>query len=162
MNWLGKSIQDELDIEDTVLDVGCGIMQGSDDLLCKSMLGCDIFPKYLNKIKNKWNTVILGAHELDRFVDESYDFVICLDVVEHLERELALKVLDELKRIARKKVIVYTPSEFHENLEQVKDSWGMGYNEAQKHKCLISRVDFKLKGYKTKKSDTSTWAIWCR
>ena len=165
MNWLGRLIQEELDPDrDTVLDIGCGIMQASDDMKCRIIVGCDFFPKYLNHIKNLHPTVKISASELDRFMDESYDVVICLDVVEHLEKDLALRVISELKRIARKKAIIYTPSEFKDNKLAVDDAWGLGYNEAQEHKCLITSHELRGMGYKCDNDnpDVGNFAVWRR
>src|SRR3972149_832626 len=147
MNWLGSIIQEYVGEKETVLDLGCGVMGASDDLKCKSILGCDIFPAYLDKIKTLWPTIRLGMDELDRFMDKSYDVIICLDVVEHLDKDLALKVLDECKRICRNKAIIFTPSEFNENKQPDEGAWGLGENPHQLHKCVLSKNDFRSRGY---------------
>ena len=149
MNWLGKLVQRRLQPDDTVLDLGCGIQQANDRIRAKSVLGVDIWDVYLNQIKDKINTVKLSMSELDRFMDGSYDVVLCLDVVEHLEKQLALKVIDECKRIARKKAIIYTPSEFKDNMDAVSNSWDLGENPHQKHLCVLDLNDFSSRGYMT-------------
>ena len=108
MNWLGDLINHEINKRDSILDLGCGIMQATDGLR-NYILGVDIWDKYLNHIKDRFPTVKLSMEETDRFMDKSYDVVFCLDVLEHLEYDLALKIIDECKRIARNKVIIYTP-----------------------------------------------------
>ena len=149
MNWLGEMVQSHVTKYDTVLDLGCGIMMPTDDLRCKNITGCDLFERYLDHIKDKFNTIKLGLDETDRFMDNSYDIVICLDVVEHLERELALKVLDEVKRICRKKAIIFTPKLFDKN-EQPKDgAWGLGENHLQNHLCQVTANDLNIRNYKT-------------
>ena len=42
----------------------------------------------------------------------SFDAVVCLDVVEHLERAQALELLATLESIARRRVVVFTPNGF--------------------------------------------------
>lgn len=161
INWLGELVQEKINPDETVLDIGCGIQQANDEIIAKSILGVDIFDNYLNHIKNNINTVKLSMSELDRFMDNSYDIVICLDVVEHLDKELALKVIDECKRICRKKAIIYTPSEFKDNMSAVDNAWDLGYNEHQKHLCVLSTEDFGIRGYKTKiVTDNGIFAIW--
>ena len=147
MNWLGNLVQSNISLDDTVLDLGVGIQQGNDNMVCKSVLGVDIFDNYLNHIKSRVNTVKLDMSETDRFMDKSYDVVICLDVVEHLELELAQKVISECKRIARKKAIIYTPRHFKDNMEAVENVWNLGYNEKQKHLCVLTKTDFHIHGY---------------
>ena len=149
MNWLGLMVQNSVTDNDTVLDLGCGIMQASDDLKAKIILGVDIWDKYLNHIKHLHPTVRISMSETDRFMNESYDIVICLDVVEHLEYDLALKIIDECKRICRKKAIIYTPSEFKDNMQAVPNAWGLGENIHQKHLCVLGTNDFRNRGYHT-------------
>jgi len=159
MNWLGHTIQKYVSKNDTVLDLGCGIMQATTDILnskrrliskpdileCKHLLGCDIWAEYLAKSKDYFPVVRLGMDELDRFPNESYDIVMALDVLEHLSLDLAMSVIDNMKRIARSKVIVYTPSVFH---EQDTNSWGMGDNPYQQHKCFIEPKKLEEMGFK--------------
>ena len=147
VNWLGQMIQNYISPDDSVLDLGCGIMQATDDLKVKSILGCDVFPPYLEHIKHIWPTIRIGMDETWRFMDESYDVVICLDVVEHLPKELALQVIKECKRICRKSAIIYTPNEFKDNKHAIDDSWGLGENILHEHICLIEKVDFHSNGY---------------
>ena len=161
MNWLGEIIQERVGSSDTVLDLGCGIQNAVDEIKAKNMLGVDIWNVYLDKIKDRVNTIKISMLELERFMDKSYDVVICLDVVEHLEKELALKVIDECKRICRKKAIIYTPSEFKDNMESIPNSWGLGENPHQKHLCVLNMDDFKSGGYNTEiVTDDGILAEW--
>lgn len=136
-------------------------MQATDELK-NCILGVDIWPKYLNHIKNKFPTVKLSMEETDRFMDKSYDVVICLDVLEHLEYNLALKIIDECKRIARNKVIIYTPSIHKDNSEAEKNAWDMGECSYQKHISVVSKNDFRSRGFSVKDpaKDNSHLAIW--
>lgn len=146
-NWLGEICQKEISVNDTILDLGCGIMQGTDNLMAKSILGVDLWDTYLNHIKSLHPTCRINMDETDRFMDGSYDVVLCLDVVEHLDKKLAIKILDECERICRKKAIIYTPNEFKDNDQPVNGAWGMGNNIHQKHLCLIGRNELKVRGY---------------
>ena len=63
LNWLGKILQKHISGDDTVLDMGCGIMQATTNSLqknrklfyknrnqilkCKSLLGCELIDKYI-------------------------------------------------------------------------------------------------------------------
>ena len=164
MNWLGTMIQKHIGLNDAVLDLGCGVMSATDGLKAKSILGVDIWDKYLNAIKDRFQTIKLSMIETDRFMDQSYDVVICLDVLEHLNYNLAFKMLGECKRIARKKVIIYTPSKHKDNSNAENNAWGLGECEYQKHISVLTLDDFKLEGYNVTDpmKDDSHYAIWVR
>ena len=159
-NWLGNLVQAEISIEDTVLDLGCGIMQAFDELYCKSILGADIWPDYLRKISRLCPTVIVDLNERIPFVSESYDVVICLDVLEHLKIETALLLLDEMKLVCRKKVIVYTPRIFDKNAQPKEGAWDMGECEFQSHVSLIRKNDLRAKGYQAIRKDVGWYAVY--
>jgi len=133
--------------EDTVLDIGCGVMTPTDGLVCKSILGVDKFERYLHEVKAKHPTIMLDVNNLDVFVDDSYDVVIALDVIEHLEKDDAIKLLANIKRIARKQAFIFTPKEFHTNEENTKNVWDMGDNELQRHRCLITKPELAVEGF---------------
>ena len=156
MNWLGKIIQSNIHKNDIVLDLGCGIMQattgiydGKKSLKCRTILGVEMVEKYLDKVKPYYPTVKLNVKDTNRFVDDSYDVVICLDVLEHLELQYAVELLKEMKRIARKKVIIYTPKSFDHNGDNISNAWGLGENHLQQHHCLVTEKILNDLGYRT-------------
>jgi 2-polyprenyl-3-methyl-5-hydroxy-6-metoxy-1,4-benzoquinol methylase len=135
MNWLGKLIQEEIVRDDTVLDIGCGIMQATTDILhkkfggrgnkgrlrCKEITGTDIHQPYLAEINRYYpeiRTLKLSVEDTCKSTSSGeYDVVLCLDVLEHLEENVIPVAIENMQRIARKKVIVYTPSNFKTNEE---------------------------------------------
>ena len=181
MNWLGEIIQNNVDKSDTVLDLGCGIMQATTNVIekhpspsflqklkgkkaippilnCKMIVGVDIWQEYLEKNKNRYIVLNIDVMKTDIFLDNSFDVVLSLDVLEHLPEDQCWKLLDEMQRIARKKVIVYTPKEFDPNQE---NAWGMGKNPHQLHKSIIKPVIFEKRGYRVSfpEPDKNTLAI---
>lgn len=162
MNWLGKKVQGELEYYDSVLDLGCGIMQATNGMVCKSILCCDIFTPYLSKIRESVPTITLAMTELGRFVDDSYDVVISLDVIEHLEKQVGFDAITHMKRIARRKVIIYTPNEFDTNDDAVENTWGLGKNEYQRHRSLFTKQQLTDIGFKVSNDnpDAGNFAIW--
>jgi len=181
MNWLGDSIQKHVRRNDIVLDLGCGIMQATSDtmssgsLSCSTILGVDIVEKYIDVIKKKYPTIVCSVTNTSIFSDRSFDVVLCIDVLEHLDLKDALYLISEMKRIARRSVIVYTPREFHSNEENEDDAWGMGSNPYQLHRCVLDEdtlmslgffvshpVKYSRKGIiKIKSSEQSeNFAVW--
>lgn len=147
MNWLGELIQRNVDPSDTVLDLGCGIMQATKGLACKSILGVDIFRRYLEELKHEYQTLLLSVTNTSVFLDDAYDVVLCTDVVEHLEKEAALILLNECIRICRRVAVVYTPIIFRHNQQPEGGAWGLGENLHQLHKCILTKEELECSGY---------------
>jgi ubiquinone/menaquinone biosynthesis C-methylase UbiE len=158
MNWLGELSQKHINKNDTVLDLGCGVMSatmesfwnsGMPRIVAKFVLGVDIYEKYLKAI-NYLEGVFLIKHDITDmsiFIDKSFDVVLALDILEHLERKDAFKVIKEMERVARKKIIVYTPAVFDDNVRNVDNVYGLGKNKYQEHLCLLNRKYFLQRGY---------------
>lgn len=92
----------------SLLDVGCGrgywlkLLQESTNL---QLSGCDVFD--ILEIKNIAYTK--GNIENLPFPDKSFDIVTCHHTIEHLRN--VEKAISELKRVARKKIIIVTPKQ---------------------------------------------------
>jgi hypothetical protein len=83
----------------------------------------------------------LDIRELaDGYPPRSFDGVVAFDVLEHLEKREGLRLLDSMERIARKKVIVFTPNGF---LEQPPSPT----NPFQEHLSGWSVDDLARRGY---------------
>jgi len=148
MSGLYLPIQEEIMAIDTVLDFGCGIMTQSKDLNCKTMVGVDIWGQYLDALKNKFTVlkVNLSKEQLDIFVDNSFDVVLLLDIVEHFDKSIAINLIKQAERIARKKVIIYTPSGFLKQEKSPNSTWGAN-NPYQKHRCGFKAEELESMGY---------------
>lgn len=167
MNWLGKIIQNNVSYDDTVLDIGCGIMQATTDVItksnrknpfkasnknirCKSLLGCDVHEPYLEKSKNYFPVIKMDLSSktcMSIFLNKSFDVVMALDVIEHLDFDIANYIITEMHRIARKKIIIYTPAIYESNEKNVDNAWDMGENQYQMHRSYIEPEKFREMGF---------------
>jgi len=165
MNWSGRLIQKEVDVEDTVLDLGCGIMQNLIEyvntypksvLRCKKIVGVDIFKPYITFLRERGFEAY--QHDLTDlplpFESKSFDVVLLCDVLEHLPSlDHATRLMFEAQRIARKKIIVLSPKKFTSNVEHVDNPYkaikpqGFGINPYQKHLCLIPEKWYVVMGF---------------
>jgi cyclopropane fatty-acyl-phospholipid synthase-like methyltransferase len=132
----------------SVLDVGCG--RGIIGALCRiyrntsRIVGLDIYDPYLEFCRHmhfydevmKWD---LRCTPLP-FSDKEFDVTTAVEVVEHLTSEDALKLLEELERIAHT-VVVSTPRTFFEQKTFDK-------NPFQRHISLLDQRVFRLRGYR--------------
>jgi len=161
MNWVGDLVQKYVEPEDTVLDIGCGIMQAildtcptypSTRLRCRYLVGADIYEPYLEFLKKRGIEVLhLDLRYALPFHPKSFDVILLLDVLEHLSIEKADKLVLEATRIAKRKVIVLTPVDFQPNLNGVSDTFpyqGFGENIYQLHLSLVTRDWLEERGFK--------------
>ncbi len=127
-----------------VLDVGCGKTMNMRRLGVKHSTGFDGYAPYLDEARqnNLHDAYVLGnVQDLEKhFKPGQFDTVLALDVIEHLPKEEGLKMMRSMEKIARRKVIFFTPSGFlpqtsyHDNaLQEHLSGWepaemeGYGY-----------------------------------
>jgi len=129
---------------DTVLDVGCGENSPLRLIETKNSVGVDGFEQAINRSKKRKihpKYRLMDIRELTSvFKENSFDAVIALDVVEHLEKREGSKLIKEMEKIAKKKVVILTPNGFI----QQKDS----ANNLQEHLSGWRIKDFHKRKYK--------------
>ena len=134
-------IQQQIEPDSTLLDLGCGPKLYSTPLkpLCRSVVTVDA-----------WNWVdpdIVADLELVSVnsITGPVDYVLMIDFVEHLERAAGQRLLAECQQLVRKKIFLLTPMEalWTDNTENVNDPrlWSYG-NQWDIHKSLWTPDDF--------------------
>ncbi len=130
----------------TFLDAGCGdgkYLRRIKSSRWMEAWGVDAHALSLKKVGNAAFTVHGDMPEVLRtFRDDTFDAVICLDVIEHFEKPQALEVMRELERIARGIVILFTPYGFMPQPPEPENPW-------QEHKCGFSSMELHYLGYET-------------
>lgn len=102
----------ELEDCKTVLDLGCGNDSPVQYFNIKYSLGVDAFEPYLRESKSKeihTDYVKAILTQVD-FKPNSFDAVLLLFAVEHMEKADGKELLEKMKKWARKKIIVATPN----------------------------------------------------
>lgn len=132
----------------SILDVGCG--KGEPMAFINrdgkfEVIGIDLFQPYLEAAKNKgvYQKLILGDAQHLPFEAKSFDVVICMEVLEHLEQQDGNRLLSELERVAKKQVLLTTP------VGRYKQHPFDG-NPYQEHKFIWTVRALKKHGYKIK------------
>jgi len=139
-----------LDVK-TVLDVGCG--KGTAGALLRNyrspryLVGLDAFHPYLAHCDRCGYYDKLHLHDLTEgqplpFENDIFDLVLCLEVVEHLDKANALYLLNELKRVGRH-IVVTTPPRFQHQDDLDDNPW-------QRHRCVITKRDLQARGFKVR------------
>jgi len=145
------TVKEKIIESDILLDIGCGI-KPQNLILPLVHICCEPFPEYIqvlsDKIKNLNNCeyVILNVSWEDAlkiFPSKSVDSVFLLDVIEHLEKDIALQLLKETEKICRKQIVIFTPLGFlpQEHSDGL-DAWGLHGGEMQEHKSGWMPFDF--------------------
>lgn len=99
---------------DSLLEIGCGDGRIINNLKNKyeNIYGMDISNEALKNVKTP---KIKGRIENIPFPDNSFDIVLCSEVLEHLPNTIYEKALKELQRVAKKYILISVPNE--ENLQ---------------------------------------------
>jgi len=142
---LAMELENLLSDCDSVLDLGCGDNSPLGFIERKRYLvGVDGFKKSILKSKKlNIHDKYLHKNILDvkkDFKKKSFDAVIALDVIEHLEKKDGYKLLKLMEHLASKKVILLTPNGF---VNQTGEGNGL-----QEHLSGWSVSDFKKLGFK--------------
>jgi len=115
---------------------------------CPIKIGVDAHRPYLENPKEGEQFIKLNfmAERLSEiFLSNSLDSVTLIDVIEHFEKEIAFNVLHQVEEIAAKKVIVFTPRGFFQQLGV--DHYGLGGESYQRHRSGWEVEDFQNLGY---------------
>jgi SAM-dependent methyltransferase len=126
----------------TVLDLGCGKNSPIKYCSIPYSVGIELFGQDLKVSEDKkiHNEYILGNITKIEFKDNSFDCVCAIDVLEHLTKEEGGILIKKMERIAKKKIIIFTPNGF---LPQTEHDG----NILQIHKCGWTVQDFKELGF---------------
>lgn len=90
----------------SVLDVGCGNGFVTRRICAPRVVGLDPSPEALEHFDGE--KVCASAEEIP-FGDDSFDAVVCCEVLEHLPRLTLRRVVSEVERVARRAIVIGVP-----------------------------------------------------
>ncbi len=132
----------------TILDIGCN--DGITMLFLNRRkqyhaTGMDISSEAIRMASaRKTHDKYITGNILDLSFDEnSYDLVLCMQMLEHLTKEDGYKLIDKMEKIARRQVIITTTVGFHELLNHPETS-------GADHQSGWTIEEFRKRGYKVK------------
>jgi hypothetical protein len=155
IHWVDKEtmmseVLRHLRTTNVVLDIGCGI-RPQELINPKIHICCEPFHEYVTSLQSlehvKANRVVIQASwqsAVSLFPSASVDTVFLLDVIEHVEKPVAIDLLASTCKLARQQVVVFTPLGLYpqEHVEGRKDRWGMNGGVWQAHQSAWLPQDF--------------------
>ncbi len=129
----------------SILDVGCGV-DSPVQYLSTDMyrVGVDVHAPAIEASKRRGihnEYFEISIDDIDQhFADGSFDCVLASDVIEHVTKEQGLALIEKIERIAKYKVIIFTPRGFLPQDEQDGNPW-------QKHKSGWEVSEMERFGY---------------
>ena len=139
-----KYLNDRIEPGSTILDLGCGPKLYSSPFIskCSKIVTVDAWA-------NVEPDIVADLEKTSVFditKGEKFDYVLMIDFIEHLEKNIGLRLIENVKKICNKEIILLTPLEeiWTDNHENVEDEslWCYG-NKFDIHKSLWHRSDFK-------------------
>jgi SAM-dependent methyltransferase len=130
----------------SILDVGCGRgepMRFIGRRLRIASVGVDLFLPYLKEcLASGTHSAVVQCNVLRLpFQQDSFDVVLCMEVLEHLEQEDGKRLLMEMERVARHQVILTTPVGRH--VQHEYDG-----NPFQEHRHIWDPSSLRRLGYR--------------
>ena len=134
----------------TLLDVGCGpgrpgeIIKRHRDVYT---VGTDIFLPYLKNCQQhqSHDEIVQCDVRFLPFGSESFDAVLCKEVVEHLRKQEAGDLVKQLEQIARRQVIITTP--VGREPEDVYQEHAPNNNPFERHRSAMKPKELRKLGY---------------
>jgi hypothetical protein len=135
---------------EVVLDIGPGIYPFN--LFVPRMhILVEPWEEYLEILRSRYENeseILLVKSDAISFIrtlgDKSVDTSILSDVIEHMEKDVGLELIEELNRVTRHQIVIFTPLGFmpqHVNQDK-SDRWGLNGGEFQQHKSGWLPEDF--------------------
>ena len=95
-------------LDKSILEVGCG-PYGLAYQLSRPVQGCEL---NLVQSQSEWLKIAQGSILELPFQNNSFDYVLCVDVLEHLANADRAKAISELVRVAKEKVVISCPFDY--------------------------------------------------
>jgi hypothetical protein len=174
MNWLAPRVEENILPTDSVLDLCSGIGTVMMGVKCRTLVAVEIHRPYLKHFLEHYPYSPLVAVNADvreigeLFLHGSFDVVTNIDGVEHLDHDDAIRLLNQMELIARRKVIVFTTDGYVKN--EPEKTWGIeGGDDYQRHRSGLTAKDYEKRGYEVRRFGPYTcdyqkeqfWVIFC-
>ncbi len=144
----------------SILSVGSMRGKFMDKIRCKRKIALDAYKPYLDEIPFQCEKLHGYANDiLPTLADESIDGIMALDFIEHLDKQDSLFCLREMSRIAKSRVVIFTPKGFQQNKYLKNENLTELERDLQTHKSGWYPDELEGLGYDIKPMGKSLFAV---
>lgn len=157
---------------ESVLDIGCGASMTMRNLGVPKPVGAEGYGPSVEKARaNKTHDEIVqcDVSQLStHFKPSQFDACVALDVIEHLKKPDGLTLMEDMERIAKKRVVFFTPSGFlaqghtdSDDLQVHLSGWEPAEMEKYGYKVfgLLGPKSWRGEYHSLKKKPAAFWGI---
>jgi cyclopropane fatty-acyl-phospholipid synthase-like methyltransferase len=103
-----EELKREFSNSSTVLDLGCGYNSPISHCEISFSVGVELFEPYLRESKKKsiHNQYIKADVREIKFEPNSFDVILCLEVLEHLTKEEGYELIGRMEKWTKEKIII--------------------------------------------------------
>lgn len=135
---------------ESLLSLCCGIGLELMHLKTSDITAVDIVPQYLAEVQKRFPKAKVVCSDALTFVkrqrDNSFDVISLIDGIEHMTKEVGIDLIGEMKRVCRKKILLFTTEEYVRN--EPHNAWGIeGGDEYQVHRSGWGIEELKHLGF---------------
>ncbi len=129
---------------ETILDVGCGSRSPLRLVPARHTVGVDGYQPALDEARSggTHDELVLGDVKdiATVFGNRKFDACIAMDVIEHLTKDDGWKMVENMERLATKRVIIFTPNGFIEQKSH--------HGDLQEHLSGWTAEEMRKRGYR--------------
>lgn len=150
---------------ESLLSLCCGIGFELSGLNTQDVTAVDIAPQYLQEVTGRCPQAKTVCSDSLEYVknqpDNSVDVISIIDGIEHMDKQAGLELIEHMKRVAAKQILLFTPQGPHDDgylRNEPHNAWGIeGADEHQTHKSGWTAKELEDLGFELleQKPDTS-------
>lgn len=136
---------------ESLLSLCCGIGLELYGLATQDVTAVDLAPQYLAEVHQRCPQAKLIVEDVYTYTkrqpDNSVDVISIIDGIEHLPRRTGARLIPQMKRVARKKILLFTPEGYLKN--EPHNAWGIeGADHLQRHLSGWTVEDLEQRGFR--------------
>jgi ubiquinone/menaquinone biosynthesis C-methylase UbiE len=144
---------------DNVLNIGCGIFNNP-ELYTTEHYGVDVTPKFVKEAHKRTDAAVASAEHLP-FIDNSFNAVICENLLLHLPPYTYKTVIDEMFRVSSK-IVAFNEPPWKDNTRYIcKERYGdlTFFNNCYGKKEMINYLSQKNVFFHVWWDKEKTWQV---